>query len=379
MRHVRVLIPVIAGLTILSGPALFDAASAGAETAAHAVFAMTNNPSANAVRVYDQASNGELRFAASYDTGGLGGSEAGSNTPALSSQGSLTFDAADGLLFAVNAGSDTVTVFAVSGDRLRRTQVVASGGDFPTSVTAGHGLVYVLNAAGSGSVSGYRVYGDQLVPIPGSIRSLGLSNTNPPNFLSSPGQVTLSPDGRHLIVTTKTNGVIDVFRINPTGRPGDTPVQNPSAGPVPFTAIFDATGHLIVAEASGSVSSYVLNPDGTLTTVSAAVANGQGGTCWDAFSRGFLYAVNTSSSAVSGYSDGQGSLSLLDPTGVTATTNPGPIDIASSGGYLYVEESLTGTLGEFSVASGGSLTRIGTITGLPVFANGNGMEGIAAT
>jgi hypothetical protein len=44
-----------------------------------------------------------------------------------------------------------------------------------------------------------------------------------------------------------------------------------------------------------------------------------------------------------------------------------------------VEESLTGTLGEFSVASGGSLTRIGAITGLPVFSNGNGMEGIVAT
>jgi hypothetical protein len=64
---------VIAGLTILSGSGLFDAASAGAATAPHAVFVMTNDPSANAVRVYDQASNGELRFAASYATGGRGG------------------------------------------------------------------------------------------------------------------------------------------------------------------------------------------------------------------------------------------------------------------------------------------------------------------
>lgn len=148
---------------------------------------------------------------------------------------------------------------------------------------------------------------------------------------------------------------------------------------MPFAASFDASGHLIVAEAAGSVSSYVLNPNGTLTTVSAAVANGQGGTCWTAFSRGFLYAVNTSSSTISGYVDAQGSLSLLDPSGVVAKTNEGPIDVATAGRYLYVEESLTGTLGEFEVASDGSLTRIGTITGLPVFSNGNGMEGIAAT
>jgi hypothetical protein len=385
MRQVRTLILVIVGLTILFGSGLFGAVPIAGAAAAHAVFVQTNDPSANAIRVYDRASNGKLSFAASYATGGLRDSTIGAPTDALSSQGSLTFDAADSLLFAVNAGSDTVTVFAVSGDQLRRTQVVASGGDFPVSVTAKHGLVYALNGGGDGSVSGYRVNGDQLVPISGSIRSLGLNNTTPPNFLSSPGQVTLSPSGGQLIIPTKSNGVIDVFNINPTSRPSDTPIQNPSAGAVPFTASFGASGHLIVTEAGGvaegegSVSSYVLNPNGTLTTVSAAVANGQDGTCWDAFSRGFLYAVNTGSSTIRGYVDAQGPLSLLDPSGVTAPTNAGPIDVASAGRFLYVEESLTGTLGEFGVASDGSLTRIGTITGLPVFSNGNGMEGIAAT
>jgi 6-phosphogluconolactonase (cycloisomerase 2 family) len=385
MRHIRTLILAILGLAIPLGSGLLGAAAASAATAAHAVFVQTNDPSANAVRVYDRASDGKLSFVASYATGGRGGSAVGAPTDALASQGSLTFDAADGLLFAVNAGSDTLTVFAVSGDRLRRTQVVASGGDFPVSVTAGHGLVYVLNGGGTGSVSAYRVNGDQLVPVPGSIRSLGLDNTTPPNFLLSPGQVTLSPDGGQLIIPTKKNGVIDVFRINPTGRPSDTPVQNPSAGPAPFTASFDANGHLIVVEAgqpprvAGSVSSYVLHANGTLTTVSAAVANGQDATCWDAFSRGFLYAANTASSTISGYADTRGSLSLLDPSGVAAPTNAGPIDVAASGSYLYVEESLTGTLGEFSVASDGSLIRIGTITGLPVFSKGKGMEGIAAT
>jgi hypothetical protein len=48
---------------------------------------------------------------------------------------------------------------------------------------------------------------------------------------------------------------------------------------------------------------------------------------------------------------------LLDPSGVVAPTSAGPIDVAASGSYLYVEESLTGTLGEFSVASDGSLPR----------------------
>jgi hypothetical protein len=71
MRHVRSLILVIVGLTILFGSGLFGAVPAGVASAAHAVVVQTNDPSANADRVYDRASNGKLSFAASYATGVL--------------------------------------------------------------------------------------------------------------------------------------------------------------------------------------------------------------------------------------------------------------------------------------------------------------------
>ncbi len=58
---------------------------------------------------------------------------------------------------------------------------------------------------------------------------------------------------------------------------------------------------------------------------------------------------------------------------VAATTDSGPIDLANSGGYLYVESGPTGTVDEYAVNSDGTLTPIGTVTGLPA-----GMEGIAA-
>ena len=45
-------------------------------------------------------------------------------------------------------------------------------------------------------------------------RSLGLGNTNPPDYLHWPGQVGFSPDGRKLIVTTKaTTSAIDIFSV----------------------------------------------------------------------------------------------------------------------------------------------------------------------
>jgi hypothetical protein len=63
-------------------------------------------------------------------------------------------------------------------------------------------------------------------------------------------------------------------------------------------------------------------------------------------------------------------------TGIVATTEPGPIDLAASseGNFLYGETGLTSTVDEYHVESDGSLTKLGTVTGLPP-----GIEGIAAS
>ena len=50
----------------------------------------------------------------------------------------------------MNAGSNTITVFAVHGDRLTRLQVIGSGGEFPVSIAARGSRVYVLNARDGG-------------------------------------------------------------------------------------------------------------------------------------------------------------------------------------------------------------------------------------
>ena len=98
------------------------------------------------------------------------------------------------MLLAVNAGSDTVSLFRISGgDRLSLRQVISSGGSFPVSIAVHGHLVYVLNAGGAGALEGYGLFGYHLSAIGGSHRSLGLANTTPPNFLTSPGQVGFTP------------------------------------------------------------------------------------------------------------------------------------------------------------------------------------------
>src|SRR5262249_43949305 len=84
----------------------------------HVVFAQNDDPNGNAIVATDRSDDGSLTYAASYPTGGLGGVLSGSVADHLASQGSLAYDDAHGLLFAVNAGSNTVSVFSVQGDTL---------------------------------------------------------------------------------------------------------------------------------------------------------------------------------------------------------------------------------------------------------------------
>ncbi len=88
----------------------------------------TDNPAGNSVVAYHRGQAGILTRAGQYGTGGLGGVLAGSVVDHLASQGSLSYDPASGTLIAVNAGSDTVSVFGVRGDRLHLRQVIGSGG-----------------------------------------------------------------------------------------------------------------------------------------------------------------------------------------------------------------------------------------------------------
>jgi 6-phosphogluconolactonase (cycloisomerase 2 family) len=339
------------------------------------VFVQTNELNGNKIAVYDRRHDGRLIRAGTYPTGGLGGIAApGTESDRLASQGSLTYDGRHRLLIAVNAGSNTISVFRVFRDRLRLVDVEPSGGQFPASVGVHGDLAYVLNAGGTGIVQGFRVGRHGVAPIAGSARSLGLANSNPPNFLTSPGQVGFTPDGSKLLVTTKASGsLIDVFGVGSDGLLSATPVANPSATPVPFAFTFDPAGRLVSGEAgASSVTNYAIQAAGTLTSPKSA-SDGQAALCWIIRVGGFYYVANTGSDNVSSF--------RIDPTGqpsllaaVAATTNPGPIDLASSGSFLYVETGTTGTVDGFLVGPNGALVPIGSVDDLPA-----GIEGIAAT
>jgi 6-phosphogluconolactonase (cycloisomerase 2 family) len=341
----------------------------------HAVFVQTDDPAGNQIVALDEATDGTLNRAGTFATGGDGAVQAGAVADHLASQGSLVFDRNQGLLFAVNAGSDSVSVFGVLGDDLALRQVISSGGHFPTSIAVHGDLVYVLDAANAGSVKGFAIVGRRLHPLFASVRSLGLSNADPPNFLLSPAQVGFTPDGRHLVVTTKGSGSdIDVFSVSASGRLSSTPVVNASATPSPFGFTFGPGGMLDVSEAgNSSMSTYRVEHNGTLEHL-ASLTDGLAAQCWNLRIGRFVYGADTGSNAISGFRIGaHGSLSFIG-TGVVAQTGAGPIDMATSavGSVLYQENGVAGSVDEFTVNRNGSLAPLGSIVGL-----GAGIQGLA--
>ncbi len=344
----------------------------GSGGASHAVFVQTDNTSGNQVVAYHRASDGTLSPAGTYATGGLGGVLAGSVVDHLASQGSLSYDPWHALLYAVNAGSDTVSVFAVNGDRLALRQVLSSGGSFPVSVAVHGDLVYVLNALGGGRLAGYRVLGGGLVPIPGSGRALGLDPTASPQYTNTPGQVAFTPGGSQLIVTTKANGNdIDVFGVRFDGGLSAAPVVNSEPGTVPFAISFDLYGHLLIAEAgTNALATFALAPSGTVS-LADAVPTGASATCWVAPAGPFLFASSAGSASESGYSSSfGGQLSLLG----AATTDAGTVDASAAAGgrFLYVQTGGSGIVDEFAVGAGASLTEVGAVT-VPGAVGGEGI------
>jgi 6-phosphogluconolactonase (cycloisomerase 2 family) len=336
----------------------------------HAVFVQTDNTAGNQIVAYSRAFNGTLTQVGVFNTGGLGGVLSGSEVDHLASQSSLAYDQANGLLYAVNAGSNTISVFAVYGDQLLLRQVLGSGGSFPVSITVSHGLVYVLNAEEGGSVQGFATIFGHLVPIPGSNRALGLNPSATPQFTNTPGQVAFSPDGQQLIVTTKANGSdIDVFHVGPLGELSTKPVVNAEGETVPFAISFDQEGDLVIAEAAGFLASFALSPSGTVTQLDS-VATAQAATCWVSADGGYFFTSNAGSASLSSFQAGPGgTLTLLGDQ----PTDAGPVDsaVSADGRYLYVQTGAAGIVDEFALSAGG-LTAIGSVT-VPGAVGGEGI------
>jgi 6-phosphogluconolactonase (cycloisomerase 2 family) len=290
----------------------------------------------------------------------------------LGNQGALALSDDGTFLYAVNPGSDTITVFDLSQGAPRSVQVIGSQGKRPISLTTHGNRLFVLNAGGAvggaDSIAGFAIGAKgKLHPIPKSTRGLSADNTGP-------AQIGFNRHGNVLVVTEKSTNLLTSFTVNSHGIPS-APGFQASAGDTPFGFAFSPDGFLVVSEAFGgtpnasAASSYSVGDAGTLTVISPSVGTLETAACWIAITQNgaYAYTANTGSDTVSGYALGAGGeLTLLDADGIAAETGPAPTDLAILGNRaLFVLNSSDATLGVYAIDQGGGLEPLQLVGGLP--------------
>jgi len=316
MQRIRTISLALGLLAALALVATAGAAHSGGP-AGH-VYVLSNSPAGNAVLDYSRASDGSLSGPVSYPTGGTG------TGGGLGSQGALIRDDED--LYAVNAGSNSISRFSIERNGLEWEATVPSGGVMPISLTSHGHLLYVLNAGGAANITGFDTHGDGLAPIANSTRPMGTG-------ASGPAQVSFGRDGDVLVVTEKASSTIETFYVDDDVP--DTAAVFTSTGGTPFGFDFDRRGNLLVSNAAGSASSYSLSREGRVNVISGAVATGQAAPCWLVTSKDgkYAYTANGGGGTISGFAIGNdGSMTLLTPGGATANLGAGshPLDEAIS-------------------------------------------------
>lgn len=331
------------------------------------LFISSNAPAGNEVLVYDRSATGAPTLLARVLTQGLG------TGAGLGSQGAVTLSRDGRWLFVVNAGSATVSTFAVRRAGLVLASVTDSGGLTPTSVTENDGLVFVLNASGSGNVRGFRNHGGRLVALPRAAGALSADTG------TAPGQVGLSDDGDVLVVTERTTARLTCWRVARDGSLFARSVT-PSSGAVPFGFGFTRRDTLIVSEAAGSsVSSYRFAERSSVPrVVTPSLANGQGAACWIAVTPDgrTAYSANAATSSVSSFAVARdGSLELLQAAAAVTGPNAGALDMAVTPGgrQLHVFASRGLRIVSYAIEPSGGLSLLGSAGGMPA-----GSAGLAA-
>ncbi|MEO8209801.1 MAG: beta-propeller fold lactonase family protein, partial [bacterium] len=329
------------------------------------IYLQSNEAGLNSILVYKQNNNGSLTLQATVSSGGNG------SGGGLGNQGALTINEKEKWLFAVNAGSNSVSSFRIANSgNLTLAHTISTGGVTPVSVTTNLHYLYVVNA-GSDNVSGFRIgSGGSLTAISGSIQPLSATGTGP-------AQISFSPNGHFLYVTEKATNKITTFPVDNNGVAG-TGNSISSTGQTPFGFDIARDRYLISSNAAGgaptlsSATSYEGINSGNLSPVNGAVGNNQAAACWVATTEHgrFAYVTNTGSDNISSYYVGLfGGLYLIHAA-IPTEDAPTEIIVAENNLYVYALNSASHTISGYRRTLLGNLNSIGITTGLPNFATG---------
>ncbi|HEY2019480.1 MAG TPA: hypothetical protein VGH38_38495, partial [Bryobacteraceae bacterium] len=310
-----------------------------------AVFVMTNSTNpirGNEVAMYHRSEKGDLSLIGFFPTGDLseGKPQLGSgpsptaqvfkiasggalplvsaNLDGLGSSHSLILSRDHQCLFAVNAGSNSLSSFRVQRDGLSLASVEGSDGTFPVSLTIHRNILFVLNSGDQGSIAGFQVseYDCTVVPLgqSGMASLQGYTDTfTPPapgEVLTTPAQISFTQDGALLLVSIKggdakfaadgsllalPSGRVMVFPVKGRGALGAgvvTPFSFANGTGGPFSFVFSGPRTVIIVNANSStVGAYSINSSNQLTPTGNPISIPHFASCWIVRSGNYIYTV----------------------------------------------------------------------------------------
>jgi hypothetical protein len=314
---------------------------------------MTNDATANQIKVYDAGTRALLQTLSTHGKGGVAGNARGVRQ-------------LEGELFAVvNNGSNSVALFRRDGDHLRFDRVVMTT-SAPVSIDFGNDHMYVANAA---TIDSFVMRRHGIGWLDGTA-SLELADGSAP-AAGSTAQVGVLND-RRVLVTLKTDpdpGTVDVVPLRDGAVTGARPtaVSAPADTLTPFGFAVSRDGTAIITLAHS-------NQDGLFRdgAFAAVIDAGQSAPCWMTRVGKYLFTANTGSKTISRLI-GTGNHVFVDATVAAPVVGGGaPSDIDADGGVLGVIDNGGGQahLSLFAYNRFGELQAIGSPIAVGASANG---------
>jgi 6-phosphogluconolactonase len=354
-----------ASIGLLGAATAASASTASASTTSPVVgytYIDGNTAVANTIDGYARHADGSLTAMAGSPFA-AGGAGLGTG---LASQGAIQATQDGRYLLAVDAGSNQISVLRITagGVPVLVGQPVSSGGIKPVSVAVSpFGLVYVANSGTGGSnYTGFRLgFNGTLTPVPDSTYTVPDS--------SGLGDVFFNAFGNHLIGTRTGTSQIDSFLVLPDGRllaAQGSPFTGQGLGqlgaefsPADPSQLFVSNAHN--GAGLGTISAFRDSFFGQLSPIGASpYADGQTAPCWVEISHNgqYLFAVNTGSGNISSYSiNPDGSLTLIGSTPISGGGADIDARLSPDGRYLLVDGSGMHFVSVFAV-NGGTLTEV---------------------
>jgi hypothetical protein len=311
------------------------------------VVTMTNEASANQIKVYDAETRALIQTLPTHGKGGVSGN----------ARGVKQFDGE--VVAAVNNGSNTVAIFRREGFGLRFDKLVTTT-SAPVSIDFGNDHLYV---AGATTIDSFIMHRDEVRWMDGTT-SLELAEGGVPP-IGSTAQVGVL-NHKQLLVTLKTDpvpGTVDVIALRDGAVTATAPkaVAAPAGTLTPFGFSVYRDGSALITLAHSAHDG--LFRDGAFQTT---VGAGQLGPCWTTRVGKYIFTANTGSGTISRLV-GTGTNVFIDAMAAARVTTGGaPVDIDADGGVLAVIDHGAGQshLSLFTYNQFGELAPIGSAINL---------------